>query len=142
MDICSGNKSDEVATFRNPSLSGVELSEPLLMNDNDDHLSHSSSSSSGADEMKSDVGEDVLAERRRVEKGSDRSDQSRAGESKDDREALRVRILGLKKVFPGRGGAPSKVAVSPLYLGINEHECLGLLVSGYRMWIVDHVLGS
>jgi len=138
MDICSGNKSDEVATFRNPSLSGVELSEPLLMNDNDDDHSHSSSSSSssGADEMKSDVGEDVLAERRRVEKGSDRSDrsdQSRAGESKDDREALRVRILGLKKVFPGRGGAPSKVAVSPLYLGINEHECLGLLVSGYRM---------
>ena len=61
------------------------------------------------------------------------SDGSRAGESKDDREALRVRILGLKKVFPGRGGAPSKVAVSPLYLGINEHECLGLLVSGYRM---------
>ena len=133
MDICSGNKSDEVATFRNPSLSGVELSEPLLMNDDDDHLSHSSSSSSSADEMKSDVGEDVLAERRRVEKGSDRSDGSRAGESKDDREALRVRILGLKKVFPGRGGAPSKVAVSPLYLGINEHECLGLLVSGYRM---------
>ena len=139
MDICSGNKSDEVATFRNPSLSGVELSEPLLMNDDDDHLSHSSgsgSSSSGADEMKSDVGEDVLAERRRVEKGSDRSDRSdgsRAGESKDDREALRVRILGLKKVFPGRGGAPSKVAVSPLYLGINEHECLGLLVSGYRL---------
>ena len=109
------------------------------MNDDDDHLSHSSSSSSGADEMKSDVGEDVLAERRRVEKGSDRSDRadrsdgSRAGESKDDREALRVRILGLKKVFPGRGGAPSKVAVSPLYLGINEHECLGLLVSGYRL---------
>ena len=108
-------KSEEVEPLRNPSLSGVELSEPLLTNDNDGH-------SSVAGDMNSDVGEDVLAERRRVEKGSDRSDGSdgsRAGESKDDREALRVRILGLKKVFPGRGGAPKSPCRRCIWASMN-----------------------
>ena len=88
--------------MRTPSLSGVELSEPLLTNDG---------RSSVAGDMNSDVGEDVLAERRRVEKGSDRSDGSDgSGESKDDREALRVRILGLKKVL---SSLPRLANISP-----------------------------
>jgi ABC-type multidrug transport system ATPase subunit len=39
----------------------------------------------------------------------------------------RVRITGLTKKYKGLGGAPEKLAVKKLYLGVNENECLGLL---------------
>ncbi len=39
----------------------------------------------------------------------------------------RVRIAGLTKKYKGLGGAPEKLAVQKLYLGVNENECLGLL---------------
>ncbi len=39
----------------------------------------------------------------------------------------RVRIAGLTKKYNSLGGAPEKLAVKKLYLGVNENECLGLL---------------
>ncbi len=47
-----------------------------------------------------------------------------SGESTSD---YRVRVLGLRKEFAGRGGADAKVAVDGLYLGVRHNECLGLL---------------
>jgi ABC-type glutathione transport system ATPase component len=85
----------------------VELSEPLLMPNSSNGETKSYHTNDGG------TGVDVIQERLRVESSDDHN--------------LRVKILGLKKVFPGRGGAPEKVAVSPLFLGINKNECLGLL---------------
>lgn len=61
-----------------------------------------------------DGSDDVAAEARRVRAGTVES-------------GYRVRIDGLRKVFPSRGGAPEKIAVDNVFLGVAPNECLGLL---------------
>merc|ERR1711998_517724 len=39
----------------------------------------------------------------------------------------KIRIINMHKVFPAAGGAPEKVAVKCVSLGVNERVCLGLL---------------
>lgn len=56
---------------------------------------------------------DVSNERKRVEGGQARSDT--------------VIVQGLRKVYPGRGSEPVKVAVRDLSLGISPRECFGFL---------------
>lgn len=63
--------------------------------------------------------EDVLAETERV-----------AGDGHletNEPNPFRLRILGLRKKYPGRGGASAKIAVDNLFLGVNKNECFGLL---------------
>jgi len=55
----------------------------------------------------------VSNERKRVEGRQARNDS--------------VIVQGLRKVYPGRGLEPSKVAVRDLTLGIPPRECFGFL---------------
>jgi len=55
--------------------------------------------------------EDVAAERARV----------------NETTALAVRAVDLQKIYPPRGGAPAKVAVYSLSLGVGFGECFGFL---------------
>ena len=64
------------------------------------------------DDLDGDEPPDVVAERARVE----------ADDCADP-----VRLLGLRKVFASRGGAPPKVALAGLTIGVKPRECLGML---------------
>ena len=66
---------------------------------------------------------DVVAEAQRVIKRTRIPDVETS--SSDDN--FRVRIVGLRKKYPGRGGAKEKIAVNNLFLGVEKNECLGLL---------------
>ena len=108
----SSKKNDYVSPISFKS--GLEMAEPLLSSadDADDAVR-----GSGATKSSEHYGgrTDVMVEEKRVREG-------RGGET-----TLRVRVCGLRKEFPGRGGADSKVAVDGLWIGVDANECLGLL---------------
>jgi ABC-type polysaccharide/polyol phosphate transport system ATPase subunit len=47
--------------------------------------------------------------------------------TKGKKDAPRVRICNVHKVYPAIGGAPEKMAVKSVSFGVNEKECFGLL---------------
>lgn len=47
--------------------------------------------------------------------------------TKGKKDAPRVRICNIHKVYPATGGAPQKMAVKSVSFGVNERECFGLL---------------
>ena len=110
----SSKKNDSVSPMSFKS--GLEMAEPLLSSA-DDAVRGGGGGGGGATKSSEHYGggTDVMDEEERVREG-------RGGET-----TLRVRVCGLRKEFPGRGGADSKVAVDGLWIGVDANECLGLL---------------
>ena len=108
----SSKKNDYVSPISFKS--GLEMAEPLLSSADDaDDAVRGSGATKSSEHYGG--GTDVMDEEERVREG-------RGGET-----TLRVRVCGLRKEFPGRGGADSKVAVDGLWIGVDANECLGLL---------------
>ena len=111
----SSKKNDSVSPMSFKS--GLEMAEPLLSSADDADDAVRGGGVGGATKSSEHYGggTDVMDEEERVREG-------RGGET-----TLRVRVCGLRKEFPGRGGADSKVAVDGLWIGVDANECLGLL---------------
>lgn len=130
--FCIKFNTNHKSRSRSRSGSSIQLQTPLLSEDENSVKHHVSTLNPGAVYASSDInGRDVQNEAMRVQFGHGIYDEeaktSASAESADPSVLYRVRVLGLRKEFEGRGGAAKKVAVNGLYLGIKPNECLGLL---------------
>jgi ABC-type multidrug transport system ATPase subunit len=123
-----GRSGNGTATRRRRSGSAIQMQQPLLSPDSNGvgaAVSPGNSPYLSSDEIS---GQDVRDEAMRVQYGgSPRDVESKVMSGADPDSLYRVRVLGLRKEFEGRGGADKKVAVDGLFLGIRPNECLGLL---------------
>ena len=68
---------------------------------------------------------DVAQEKERVLLSMSTASTATTATTANGKHPPRVKVVNLRKVYGGRGGACEKVAVHGLYLGINSNECLG-----------------